>query len=213
MKKIKTKGYQIILIIVIGVVTQFFLLRTLLLTSAFGLLFMSSVMAPVEVNEDIDKYEQYIGENADINYRNKWDMDEIIFPQTITDDMQVQDYKMVYYNPWDSQYLSYLVVQYDEATYEEEIVRLKAYESTDYLGYYGAEGFAEQYELLAMYADSYNGFVYALTDNEDTIIYVEIIFCNYFMDLDYLEYINEEYLPVGFDATNGNPYEEKMMER
>ena len=30
----------------------------------------------------------------------------------ITDDMNVADFKMVYYNPWDAQYLGYLVVDY-----------------------------------------------------------------------------------------------------
>ena len=57
-----------------------------------------------------------------------------------------------------------------------------------------------------MNADAYNGFVYALTDNVDTIIYVEIIFCNYYMDINYKEYINEDYLPDGFDATMDNQY-------
>lgn len=38
------------------------------------------------------------------------------------------------------------------------------------------------------------------------IIYVEIIFCNYFMDLDYKEYVKEAYLPEGFDATRENAY-------
>ena len=62
-----------------------------------------------------------------------------------------------------------------------------------------------------MNADDYLGFVYALTDNKNTIIYVEIIFCNYFMDLEYEEYMPAEYFPVGFDATSDNPYLEKML--
>ena len=36
---------------------------------------------------------------------------------------------MVYYNPWDAQYLSYLVVEYDDKSYEEEIQRLEQYDS------------------------------------------------------------------------------------
>lgn len=66
-------------------------------------------------------------------------------------------------------------------------------------------------KLLAMDSDSYQGFVYALTDGENQIIYVEIIFCNYFMDLDYEKYIDADYLPVGFDATSNNPYRKKML--
>ena len=177
-----------------------------------GFLALNFLDNKVEVNTDISKYQDYIGETAADEYRNKWGMDESIFPREITENMKVKDYKMVYYNPWDAQYLSYLVVQYDADTYQEEVKRLEAYPSVEYLGYYGAEGFKEQYELLAMNADSYQGFVYALTDRKDTIVYVEIIFCNYFMDLDYKEYIHEDYLPIGFDASDDNPYQKKMME-
>ena len=31
------------------------------------------------------------------------------------------------------------------------------------------------------------------------------------MDLDYTDYIDSNYLPIGFDATADNPYEKKMM--
>ena len=68
----------------------------------------------------------------------------------------------------------------------------------------------QTYELLAVYADKYNGFVYALTDGNNRIIYAEEIFCNYAMDLDYMEYIPEDYLLDGFDATSDNPYKRKM---
>lgn len=178
-----------------------------------GIFYLLSESAEIEVNTDISKYQDFIGKNAVEEYRNKWGMDESIFPQEITEQMTVKDYKMVYYNPWDAQYLSYLVVQYDADNYEDEVERLMAYPSTEYIGYYGAEGFDDEYELLAMCADSYQGFVYALTDGQDTIIYVEIIFCNYFMDIDYKEYISEKFLPIGFDATSNNPYEQKMMNR
>ena len=165
----------------------------------------------IEENTDIALYNQFMGENANEEYRSKCGMDESIFPESITEDMSVQDYKMVYYNPWDPQYLSYLVVEYDEEQYQAEDKRLKQYPSEDYMGIYSVTGFDEKYELLAMNSDQYYGFVYALTDNQNTIIYVELIFCNYFMDLEYNDYIKEEYLPSGFDATLDNPYEKKMM--
>lgn len=165
----------------------------------------------IEENTDISLYNQFMGENANEEYRSKCGMDESIFPESITEDMSVQDYKMVYYNPWDPQYLSYLVVEYDEEEYQTEVKRLKQYPSEDYIGIYSVTGFDEKYELLAMNSDQYYGFVYAITDNENTIIYVELIFCNYFMDLEYNDYIKKEYLPVGFDATLDNPYEKKMM--
>ena len=42
-------------------------------------------------------------------------------------------------------------------------------------------------------------------------MYVELIFCNYFYDLDYQEMIPKEYLPIGFDATVDNPYRKEML--
>lgn len=176
------------------------------------LLIFGSFTAKVEVNDDINEYKDFIGIDAREEYQSKWDMDESIFPKEITNDMKVIDYKMVYYNPWDAQYLSYLVVDYNNEDYEKEVNRLKEYKSTDYIGYYGVTGFSK-YTLLAMYADKYQGFVYALTDNENKIIYVELIFCNYFYDLEYEKYINVDYLPDGFDATSDNAYQKKMLKQ
>lgn len=211
-KELKKKMKKRDLLIIIGVVIGSLVVTTIM--GLFVVLFMEKVYenAEVEVYANIEDYEKYMsGENAESEFQIKWGMDETIFPDEITDEMKVTDYKMVYYNPWDAQYLSYLVVDYEEQDYEEEVKRLKNYESTEYKGYYGVTGFDEQYTLLAMYADEYQGFVYALTDNEDTIIYAEIIFCNYFMDLDYTKYIPEKYLPVGFDATEDNAYRKKML--
>lgn len=163
-------------------------------------LFISSFISNPKVNTNITKYEKYIGENAKKEYKNKMNIDESIFPKSITKDMSVKDYKMVYDNPWDPQYLSYLVIKYDEDTYKNEVKRLETYKSDKYIGIYGARGFDSQYKLLAMNADSYYGFVYALTNQKDTIVYVEILFCNYFMDFDYKDYIKKEYLPIGFNV-------------
>lgn len=209
MKKMNTRKK---VLLVIGIVVILVLLCWMLTgVFAIGVMYFAAKSAEVEVNTDISKYQDYIGENALEEYQNKWGMDESIFPDVITDDMEVKDYKMVYYNPWDAQYLSCLVVDYEEAGFESEVERLKKYSSTEYLGYYGVTGFAEEYDLLAMYADSYQGFVYALSDKEDTIVYVELIFCNYIMDLDCTEYIKEEYLPIGFDATEDNPYRREKL--
>lgn len=206
-KSSKKKVFLIVGIVLLALILYW------VITGAFtlGLLYLISKDAKVEVNTDIGKYQDYIGENAQEEYQNKWDMDESIFPEEITAKMDVKDYKMVYYNPWDAQYLSYLVVDYEDGDFVKEIERLKEYESTEYIGYYGVTGFEQEYELLAMYADEYQGFVYALSDKEDTVIYVEIIFCNYMMDINYKEYIKEEYLPLGFDATDDNPYKSKKL--
>jgi hypothetical protein len=119
---------------------------------------------------------------------------------------------MVYYNPWDAQYLGYLVMDYSPEEYAAETARLRDYPSTDYIGYYSV---TEEHtcELLAVCADKYHGFVYALTDADNRIIYAEEIFCNYYMDLDYTEYIPKEYLLDGFNAAEDNPYRKKMMRK
>ena len=213
LKKVKKKWKRVVIIIVIVAAVVAILWPVILLTFAFGLLITGSLFSRVEEYTDISKYETYIGENAEQKFENKWGFEEEIFPETITDDMQVEDFKMVYYNPFDAQYLSYLTVQYDKEDYEAEVNRLKDYESTDYIGNYTVTGPPKGYTLLAMEADDYSGFVYAFTDDEDTIIYVELIFCNYFFDLDYTKYIPEEYLLEGFDATQNNPYLKDMMSR
>ena len=162
----------------------------------------------------IENYTKYMSfsydDNADTIWSSKWGMDESIWPHAINDVSAVADYKMVYYNPWDAQYLGYLVIDYSDEEYAAETARLKEYPSTDYVGYYSVIE-EHTYELLEINADKYQGFVYALTDGHNRIIYAEEIFCNYYMDLDYKEYIPEEYLLDGFDATENNPYRKKMM--
>ena len=90
MKKVLT-----IIGIVLGAGIAMWLLGSLLL---IGGLYFISKSAKVEINTDIAKYQDYIGENAQEEYKNKWGMDESIFPEKITTDMNVEDYKMVYYN-------------------------------------------------------------------------------------------------------------------
>ena len=165
-----------------------------------------------EVYDEIENYEEYMSfthYNQDAIW-NKWGMDESILPRTISDVSDVADYKMVYYNPWDAQYLGYLVMDYSAGDYTAEAARLKEYPSTEYIGYYSVIK-EHTYELLAVNADEYQGFVYALTDGNNRIIYAEEILCNYYIDLDYTEYIPKDYLLDGFDATKDNPYRRKMM--
>ena len=212
-KKLKTTVKHLSIGVIILAVVVMILFKLLGFSGVIGLLLYDQLESKVIVNTDIDEYQNYIGETADKEYRNKLDMDESIFPQFITDTSQVKDYKMVYYNPWDPQYLSYLVIQYDQESYDFEVKRLKELSVNDYKGYYGVTGFDEKYLLLAMNADPFYGFIYALSDGNGTIIYVEILFCNYFMDLKYEEYISSEYLPIGFDASADNKYRESMLNR
>ena len=144
------------------------------------------------------------GENARKEFKDKLGMDESIFPAELKDDLDVKDFFMAYYNPMDPQYLGYIEIEYSEGAYINEVDRLKSYKSTGYIGVYGITGFSG-YELLAINADSYYGVVYALTDGKNKIIYVELLFCNYYMDLDYTDYIPDNSLPDGFNALKDNP--------
>ena len=88
-----------------------------------------------EVITDTNKYQEVIGVNANNKYKNKWGMSEEIFPKSINE-LDVKDFKMVYLDAWDKQYLSYLVVDYSETEYEKEVERLNKYGIEDYTGYY-----------------------------------------------------------------------------
>lgn len=180
--------------------------------NAIAAMMFISENAKVEVYDDVSDYKKYLASPDGSSKWYKWGMDESIWPDAITDDMKVIDYKMVYYNPWDAQYMGHLAVEYTPERYAEETARLKAYASTDYIGNYSVTE-EKTYELLAVNADPYQGFVYALTDGKSKIIYAEQIFCNYYMDLDYKEYTPSEYLLDGFDASMDNPYQKQMKKR
>lgn len=171
--------------------------------------FTISASSSKEIYTDINKYSMYrSGENTIDNFKVRG-MNEI-WPEKINDNMEVGDYIMVYYNPWDANYLGYLTIDYEDAEYEAELARLAEYPSTDYIGNYGATGFVD-YEVIAMNAAD-DGFVYAITDGNGTIIYVELIFPGYGMDIDYNEYIPNEHLPKGLDAMKNNPTRQKIIE-
>ena len=209
-KKFMKKWKHKTILVVLGAM----FLELLILSVCMGALYFSATMSPIEEYTDIENYNEYMGEQAKEEFRNKCGMDETIFPEEITTDMRVKAYKMVYYNPWDAQYLSYLTVEYDKEDYGQELQRLEKYNSTDYIGDYGVTGFAGEGNPLAIYADGSHGFVYAMKtlEEECTITYVELIFCNYFFDLDYTKYIPKEYLPENFDATQDNAYRKKMLD-
>lgn len=213
-KYIKKKkwGLGITVAVITTVIVLFVVfIRLVLMGSLISFLALDSMSAPIYEDTDISHYLWYMGDGAREEYVQKWGMNEGIFPKEISDEMNVTDYKMVYYNPWDAQYLSYLVVEYDDRFYESEIKRLNEYDSTEYLGYFCAEGFAEEYTLLAMEADPSYGLIYALAGENNQIIYVELIFCNYFYDLDYKNMISEQYLPIGFDATTESAYRQQRL--
>ena len=204
-------GVQEGVIVIIVIILLVVIVRLALLGSAFASLIVNSMKAEVYEDTDVSHYLWYMGDGAKEEYVRKWGMDESIFPEDISNNMNILDYKMVYYDPWDAQYLSYLVAEYDQEGYKQEEERLKQYASTEYLGYFCAEGFSDEYTLLAMRANPDYGLIYAISAEKNQIVYVEMIFCNYFYDIDYKSMIPEEYLPVGFDATVESPYRQQRL--
>ena len=122
MKIPKFKVQMKVILMITTTIISVFLIRLLLMGGLAKLLSFDSQRTEVYKDTDITHYQWYIGKNAKKEYADKCGMDESIFPESITDNMNGLDYKMVYYNPWDAQYLSYLVVEYDDKSYEEEIM-------------------------------------------------------------------------------------------
>lgn len=216
LKSVKKKMKKRTTIIVIAAAIGGVILQHLIVGGiALGLVAFSNYTAKVETYTDIRKYEELIGENAKEEFRGKWGMDETILPAKITQDMNVKEFSLTYYNPWDAQFVTYLTVEYNEKDYNEEIKRLEAKGVEKYEGYYSVTGEPNGYDIVAMDSDDYQGFVYALIpeNGKNTVTYVEIIFCNYFLDLDINKYLPKEYLLSGFDATSGNPYEKEQMKK
>lgn len=174
---------------------------------ALGLVFSAAFSDTVHVYEDVADYGRFVGPEAEADYEiDSYDLRGDIFPETIPDDAEAAEFKMVYYNPFDPQWLCYLTLRYEADAYARECERLAAFPKADCAGVFSVTGFAE--EPLALSVDRTSGFLYAIPTpgRTDSVTYVRIEFCNLFMDLDYTQYIPEAYLPLGFDATENNPY-------
>ena len=190
--------------IILGGILVYVFRKALLALGVIGFLLVDSATTRVQVYDDVAKYTTYIGEKCHEEYGIKRTGSFEIFPEEITIKMYVQDFQYVYYNPWDPQYVTYLTVEYkDREAYEEELIRLRELGMEEYKGKYSVTGEPEGYDLVAMDSDPYYGFVYAMVpeSGETKITYVGIWFCNYFLNLDIHDYMKEEYLLPGFDAT------------
>lgn len=211
-KKIKIRN---IIFLIIGGVAMFLFLRYILpAASAIGILVLSSVLAKPVVVTDIAQYSECIGTSANEEYGINPEEQLLydVFPEEINGD--TKNFEYIYYNPFDPQYVSYLTVEYDDEEYAAEMERLGELGiNEDYTKYYSVTGEPEGFNLAAMRADYYYGFGYALIPEEEnnTVTYVGIHFCNYFLDLDIDKYVPKEYLLEGFNAKMDNPYEKACM--
>jgi hypothetical protein len=108
-----------------------------------------------------------------------------------------------------------MTADYEAESYEKEIERLTDLGCEVYTGIYTVTGEPEGYDIISMNSDEYYGFTYAMipegAEDNTRITYVTVWFCNYFLDLDVHKYIPDEYLLPGFNAEQGNPYEQENV--
>ncbi|MBR4431356.1 MAG: helix-turn-helix domain-containing protein [Clostridiales bacterium] len=204
------KAIKIATIVVMALVTQYVLSIFIL----FGLFYWSIASEKIEVNTDINEYNEYIHGGSKSNHQiGNYEVFDV-FPETIPSGASAVEYRLAYYNPWDPQMVVYMTLDLGDG-YDEEIERLEQIGIMDYTDYYSVTDEPEGYDLVAMHSDSYYGFVYAMvpenSDGNTKITYVAIVFCNYALDLDVHDYMKDEYLLPGFDATDDNPYRKEMM--
>ena len=166
-------------------------------TACMVALLIWAVKDVIEISTNVARYEKFLG--AEGKYKKNYGTYNDIFPDEIPKSAKVEDFCYCYFNPWDACYLGYLVYTCEQQEFEQEYKRLTELQSSENLYVYGATEFP--YELCAVYADDYLGYIYAMADrSENRLIYVELQFANGFTDIAYKKYIDEKYLPIGFDA-------------
>ncbi|MBO4910114.1 MAG: helix-turn-helix transcriptional regulator [Lachnospiraceae bacterium] len=217
------KAVKISAIVLLVLSILYFLRTFIFLFIFFGILFIDSVFHKPETDTDITNYNKYIHieQTQEEIWKNGYATTNSemfdIWPEHITSDMNVTEFQYTYYNPWDAQYVIYMTAEYDPDAYDSEIERLSVLESEEYLGIYTVTGEPEGYDIVSMNSDEYHGFTYAMIPEGVTgntqITYVSIWFCNYFLDLDVHKYIPDKYLLAGFNAENGNPYQEENVQK
>jgi len=204
------KAVKVIMIVVMAIVTHY-VIAAVIITSLLIAAFSS---AKIEVSKDYTEFNKYIhnGMDKDSEYRMGTNEQFNVMPEKI--DAEVTEYQLMYYSPWDPQYIVYMTLDYGDK-YEAEIARLKAIGVDDYQGIYTVTGEPEGFDIVAMDSDDYQGFVYAMIPEDSQgntkITYCAILFCNYGLDVDVNEYMPARYLLPGFDASDDNPYRKEKM--
>lgn len=192
-------------IIIAGILSLYILFQIGCLLFTVSILWADWKFSKKYTYTDVENYTNYIGVNSEDEYSNKWDMDESIFPEQITDSMNVDEFSFTYYNPWDAQYVGYLTVTYSQEEYETELERLYQKEHDQYKGLFNVSGEPENYSILAIDSDRDFGLVYAIKpdSNGTSITYVEVIVPGKLeMELD--EYLPEKYQLKDMDMSKAN---------
>ncbi|MBQ5336647.1 MAG: zf-HC2 domain-containing protein, partial [Oscillospiraceae bacterium] len=134
------------------------LLPFLITLMAFGGVIYDVVIKKPSVCTDISKYSYCLDKEKDGQYFLN-ESNRRIFPEKIKVGMTVTDFQYVNYNPWDPQIITYLTVKYSDEDYQTELKRLSDIGNEKYEGIYSVTGELPGYDLIAMDADEYYGFV------------------------------------------------------
>lgn len=165
--------------------------------------FLYLAFPPTKVDRKITNYEKYLSKNLGEYEYTKIGINEEIFPASISADMAVGNYVVAWHKPRfldGARWLMCLEVKYDKEAYEEEIERIKSNSGVEVLEVNGVVGFQGPYSVVALETIEKNGLIYALTDGEGTIVYVEMISYDgsVYNNLFYSLRIPKEYLPIGY---------------
>ena len=209
-RKKLVKVVKIVTIVLIALVTNYVIVSM----SVVSLAALSFFAAPKKVIKDPAEYNNYFHNESlkgtEYSYGNLPIFD--VMPENISG-LDVEEFQIFYYNPWDPQYITYMTIDYKDA-YDKEMARLAAIGVEEYAGNYSVTGEPVGYDLLAMDADEHDGFVYAMIpkdrEGNTKITYVGIVFCDYFLDVNVHDYMPDKYLLPGFDASINNPHKKKM---
>lgn len=163
------------------------------------------IFPPTKVDRNIANYEKYLSKNLGEYEYTKIGINEEIFPTNISSEIEVKDYVVAWHKPRfldGARWLMCLEVNYDKEMYDKEIERLKSKFRKDDLSVYDITGFQEPYSVVALETIKKNGLIYALTDGEEKIIYVEMISYDgsIYGNLFYSLRIPKKYLPIGYNG-------------
>lgn len=215
-KLVKNKVLMTVISVLTGAALVYGIIRICIVYLVIGMFALLFYTAKIKVYDDIADYNKYIHNTKPGSEYQTCNGEMFkIFPETIDDPSKVEEFKFVYYNPWDAQYVTYLTMDYDENEYNAEINRLTNLGIEEYKDIYSVTDEPEGYDIVAMNSDDYYGFVYAMIpegeEESGEITYVGIWFCNRFLDLDIHDYVPDEYLLTGFDATKDNAYRAQFI--
>lgn len=191
-------------------ILQVFSVLCVFLVVIYGILYIL-ILPRSKIYNKVSDYDIYFGENG--KHRHEILKVNEIFPYNLDKALSIDDYIYIDYSAWNYENkVSYLVVIYNDVDYINEKNRLKMLPQINIESIYGINGFNK--ELCSSFSNlkTEDGVIYALSDDQNNkISYIEIQFFSRFSSINYMKYIPQEDLPIGFNALEGNPVQERFM--